>query len=76
MKRDIFYTVILLIGIFLYCFLTRYEIVVSGAYSGESFSPLRRGTGAVFGVYKIDRMTGKTWSWGINGKWYLLEDKK
>lgn len=46
MIKSIFYGIVFLLGIFLYCFLTRYQII-----SSERMSV----------VYKIDRITGKSW---------------
>lgn len=54
-SRDVFYAILFLIGIFLYCFLTRYEIVAVSEKHYDYPTKLN------FQAYKINKITGQTW---------------
>jgi len=59
--KNIFYAVVFLLGIVIYCFLTRYEIVVAGADTAQA--------------YKIDRITGNV-EYAMAIQWFTMGEAK
>ncbi|MFC1558580.1 hypothetical protein ACFL40_04410 [candidate division KSB1 bacterium] len=67
MKKDLFYAIVFLAGIFLYCFLTQYEIAIVSGVGYEKNT---------YRAFRLNRMTGKAWSAGDYGQWIPIKKER